>query len=138
MLKVLTPLRGIDAWGDGSFGAPRGDHKHRGIDFAAAPDSLLCSPVDGHITKVGYPYKDDLSYRYVQVTDSMGHNHRFFYVEPVMKGAGNGQKVMRGDVIGFAQDVAARYDSRMKNHIHYEVIRPDGTPIDPRLVIHEE
>lgn len=130
MLTIKTPERGKDSWGNGMFGAPRGTRLHMGVDFAAWPESILLSPVKGKVTKHGYPYGDDLSYRYIQIVDRNGWRHRFFYVEPL---ADLGTSVKVGDEIGIVQDITHRYriPKGMVPHIHYEIIDVDGLYIDP-------
>ena len=122
MLLTIAPKRGRDAWGSGAFGASRGSRDHNGIDYHVVRGTKICSLTDGRVTKLGYPYGDDLSYRYVEVTDAGGFRHRYFYVEPTI---GLGEMVDRGTVIGLAQDIKARYDDnpqrQMRNHVHYEV-----------------
>ena len=132
-IMVVCPERGRDAWGEGHWGASRGDRTHMGIDYAAVPGSTLVSPVTGQVTKIGYPYSDDLSYRYVEVTDGRGYRHRFFYVEPGV--------IMRQTIIaefsalGVIQDITARYATPkgMTPHFHYEVKDESGF-VDPRTV----
>ena len=121
MIDATLPERGSDAWGSGHFGASRGSRTHRGIDYACYPGTGIHTRTAGKVTKLGYPYADDTSFRYVQVTDVHGLNHRYFYVYPAV---GVGDNVVAGEIIGFAQDIAGRYDKpekRMKNHIHYEI-----------------
>ena len=127
MIHLITPKRGTDNWGSGEFGAPRGDRKHRGIDYAALPGSLVLSPVTGTVTKLGYPYSDDLEFRYVQITSEDGADHRVFYVDPNVK---VGDRVFQGrSVIGEAQDLTGRYPG-ITPHVHYE-IKLNGSYIDP-------
>lgn len=135
MIESTLPLRGIDAWGDGSFNAPRGMKNgqpkfHKGIDYGCLPGTIIRSPVTGLVTKIGYPYADDLSYRYVEIKCEDQSKHRFFYVEPSVKVS---DYVHYHDEIGQAQDIAARYslqDKVMKNHCHYEILI-GGKPTDP-------
>lgn len=130
MIVAELPKRGSDAFGSGEFHASRGSRKHKGIDYSCFPDSVIRSPVFGKVTKLGYPYADDLSFRYVQVTDEADNDHRFFYVEPGVK---VGDTIAPGDAIGTAQDVAAKHSTanrKMKNHIHYEILI-NGTEVDP-------
>lgn len=121
-----------DSAGQGHFGASRagGKRSHRGADYEANPGGAVLSPVSGKVTKLGYPYKDDLSWRYVQVTDDSGSRHRMFYVDP-SKGIKIGQTVQEYDQIGTAQNVAEKHGGGMKPHIHYEVIDRDGEYINP-------
>jgi len=129
-LMVRTPLRGTDPGGSGHFGASRGRRLHMGVDFAAAPDSVLLSPVTGKVTKHGYPYSDDLSYRYIQIVDKNGWRHRFFYVDPIPV---LDSTVEVGDEIGKVQDISTRYPvpKGMKCHIHYEIIDKNGNYVEP-------
>jgi len=68
MILAHLPIRGGDRHGAGHWHASRGSRLHRGVDLACYPDTGIASPVDGIVTKIGYPYGDDLTYRYVQVT----------------------------------------------------------------------
>ena len=130
LIESILPKRDTDEWGSGAFGASRGKRTHKGIDYACYPDTVILSPVGGVVTKLGYPYGDDLSFRYVEITDDQGLKHRLFYVEP---GCEPGDEIESGDIIGTAQDIAGRYskpDKVMKNHIHYEILENDE-PINP-------
>ena len=124
MLLTIATKRGSDAWGSGEYGASRGSRRHNGIDYHTVAGTKICSMTEGKVTKLGYPYGDDLSYRYVEITDPGGYRHRYFYVEPTVK---MGETVQRTDVIGVAQDIKARYDDNpersMKNHVHYEIFK---------------
>lgn len=132
MITATLPPRGTDAWGSGEFGASRGSRSHKGIDYACFPETIIHTPVTGTVTKLGYPYGDDLSFRYVEVTTRDKNRHRLFYTSPEVS---VGELVSRGDIVGTAQDIAGKYhrDDRepMTNHIHYEILAPDGTPINP-------
>ena len=128
MIRLVPPPRGTDPWGSGHYGASRGKRIHLGVDLAAQPESVLLSPVKGTVTKLGYPYSDDLSYRYVEITTTNGDRHRFFYVEPLVV---KGQKVKVDDSIGIVQDIRTRYAGGMTPHIHYEIKDDQGTYLDP-------
>jgi len=129
----LQPKVRNDAQGAGEWRTRRGSRLHKGVDFQAIKGSIVKSHVAGKITKLGYPYGDDLSYRYVEITDFAGLRHRFFYVEPF---GFEGALIESGSTIGWVQDIAARYpenDNRgaMQNHIHYEVLDKAGQDYDP-------
>ena len=100
MLKLTPPLkitalrRGQDAFGSGHFHASRGERKHQGVDFLATKDSLVHAILAGKVSKLGYTYADDLSYRYVEVTDSQGYRLRYYYVSPLVA---EGDTVKAGD-----------------------------------------
>ena len=121
-------VRGKDCHGYGHFGAPRGGRMHNGIDVLAYPNQEVVALSDGLVTKIGYAYSDDLSYRYVQV-EVGPYNQRYFYVDP--NGfVGVGDKVKCGDVLGVVQDLCCRYGG-IESHIHFEVKDSKGGVIDP-------
>jgi murein DD-endopeptidase MepM/ murein hydrolase activator NlpD len=93
---------------------------------------LLHSNTAGVVTKIGYPYEDDLSYRYIEITDNSNYKHRYFYVCPAVK---VGQRITAGKMIGTVQNIAARYtkNGKMRNHVHYEIIDKDGYYRDPSV-----
>lgn len=123
----------VDGWGSGAYRASRGSRTHKGVDLMCYAGMDIDTHVTGTVTKLGYTYGDDLSYRYVEVTTDNNCRHRFFYVEPLVE---VGQYVVVGDHIGEAQDIQKRYrlkkpSNYMCNHIHYEILQKDGTPLNP-------
>jgi len=125
IIEIQLRKRISDKWGAGYFNAPRdgGKRSHAGIDYYVEPDAAILSPVSGKVTKLGYPYGDDLSFRYVEITDKDHSRHRVFYVEPTVE---VGDKINEGDQIGVSQNLATRYDTPekgpMPNHVHYEIM----------------
>lgn len=122
--------RKCDSQGCGHFGASRGDRKHNGIDLACMAGTAISSPVGGMVSKVGYPYGDDLSFRYVEI-DGMGYSFRMFYVDPLVR---EGQKVYKGDVLGVCQSLMQRYPG-ITDHIHFEIKDDHGDFVDPTPVL---
>ncbi len=121
-------FRHNDSWGGGKFNDPRGARKHNGIDFEVPAGSLIMAPVSGVVSKLGYPYGDDLSYRYVQITNSKGDKVRIFYVDP-RHHLRMGSTAKKGQtIIGKCQDLTKRYpanedhDHHMHNHVHLEIV----------------
>ena len=129
MITATLPPRPSDDFGSGEYGASRGRGRtHKGEDYACAPGTLIHTRVAGKVTKIGYPYADDLRYRYVEVTSADGLAHRLFYTAPLSH-VTVGTAVSAGDVVGTAQDIASRYTTstrHMNNHIHYEIVRYEG------------
>lgn len=81
------------------------------------------------MSKLGYPYADDHSWRYVEITDDHGNRHRLFYCLPAVR---VDQIVQEGDIVGEAQDISDRYPSSgMTAHVHYEVISQYGEYLNP-------
>lgn len=126
-MKASLPVRGQDDHGSGHYGASRGDHKHRGIDYSCYPGTAIYPYFPGKVTKLGYPYADKLEFRYVQVTDIAGYDHRYFYIEPSVR---LGDEVTENTVIGYSQELP--YEG-ITQHVHYEV-KVDGINIDPATV----
>lgn len=125
------PLRGYDRHGSGAWLAPRGSRTHNGIDYACYPGTLILAPVSGVVTKLGYPYSDDISFRYVQITSDDDCAHRIFYVLPSVD---VGDLVSEDlTVIGEAQDLTERYPG-ITNHTHYEIKQGSEylNPLSPR------
>lgn len=151
-LRLFAPLdhgvRGVDAWGDGDFGASRGGRSHKGVDYLASPGERGGSPCDGVIRRIGRCYGDTDEYKLVEITTD-GALVRLFYMDPNLA---LGDTVQIGDTIGYAQDISKRYPPeklskrslerylvkwgasglddltpqqldqlRMKNHVHLEV-----------------
>ena len=75
----------------------------------------------------GYPYGDDLKYRYVQVTSKDGYHVRYFYIDPSVK---VGDKILVGDKLGVMQELGRRYP-HITPHFHLEIKNPSGEIIDP-------
>ena len=144
MIAAKLKYRGIDAWGNGAFNAPRigsngKTRKHHGIDYACDPGLEILSPCLGEVTKLGYPYpyvSQGTNYRYVEIIDLTGLRHRVFYVEPSCK---VGDQLTILSVIGKAQNISNRYSTPRKpmvNHVHYEII-DDGEYVDPATIGHD-
>ena len=122
MALILSPpttggIRETDSFGSGHYRAPRGERLHKGLDFLAAAGDPVSSPTDGVVRRIGWCYSDDLSYRLVEI-ETAEALVRVLYVKATVE---KGDQVTMGDTIGRAQDVAARYDHGMKNHVHLEV-----------------
>ncbi len=129
MIRMNAPLRGWDKFGGGHFGASRGGREHNGIDYEIIPGAeIFTVGVSGQITKHGYVYADDSTYRYIEITDENEYRHRYFYVSPE---AELGDHVTPDDVIGIAQNIADRYPGGMTAHVHYEIKTPSDGFIDP-------
>lgn len=119
-----------DPAGAGHFGAPRGSRAHKGVDYVCIPGELVAAPVSGSITRYGYCYGDDLQWRYVQITDKWGNDHRIFYCTLTHDHA---TFIAKGEPIGPAQDIRTRYQNEphMLPHIHYEIRNQVGDFVNP-------
>ncbi len=120
-------IRGCDPFGCGSFGASRGDRDHKGIDIIALPNQQIKSPISGVVTRFPFPYSGDLSYTGIEIKNK-DYTIKIFYLTPTVTA---GVTVKAGQVIGVAQNIAAKYGSTMTNHVHFEVYNSLGKLIDP-------
>lgn len=119
MIPIIPATRGRDKQGAGYFGASRdgGSRRHNGVDFVATPGDSWRSLSVGVVTKIGYPYSHDLSFRYVQVTDDHDIDVRYFYVDPEVH---EGQSINVGDILGTVQRLP--YEG-ITQHVHVECRR---------------
>lgn len=123
---IIKPvLRTTDMHGQGHYHASRGNRLHQGVDVAVWPNSQVCAIKRGTVIKLGYPYADDLSYRYVRIQEGTSEVD-YFYVEPMVN---VGDEIESGDVIGTVQDLEKRY-AGITPHIHVQ-IKVNGHFIDP-------
>ena len=129
-------LRGEDAYGAGFFGASRaaGARRHRGADYVAEPGEIVRAPIAGVVQRIGFAYRGDQRYRYVELADAnTGRDVRVLYVGPLVQ---LGAIVEAGDPIGRAQDLSARYPRGITNHVHVE-LRQSGALADPADLLPE-
>lgn len=138
------PLRTMDRFGMGHYRAPRDHGFHNGDDMACEKGSLICTPDGGSVTKIGKPYyyaepknkKERLKnkLRYVQITTITGLEIRIFYVQPRVE---FGERVVKDQIIGEAQDLKAIWGNDMTGHVHVEVKR-NGEYVDPGFLLFPE
>ena len=125
-------VRGCDAQGCGSFGAPRGVGSHYGSDYEATTGQEVYASVSGIVEKIGYPYADDLSFRYIKIAASDGTIVRELYVFPA-PGLTVGDSVAAGTIIGTEQILSGRYPG-ITEHSHLDIETDDGY-VDPETLI---
>jgi len=118
-MLITPPIRKSDRWGEGHYGASRGDKKHNGTDYACCPGSQVYARSLGRVTKIGHAYTDDLSFRYVEITLKNGFIERYFYIEPTVV---INDIVGRKDTIGTTQKLGTRYPG-ITEHFHYETFK---------------
>lgn len=127
-----------DKWGDGLYGASRGDRDHNGIDILGKPGSYVCTPQAGVIVRTGMPYANDKGpwNCYLLIREEDGTEWRLFYVVPLAGIVGTA--VHRGQAIATLADVGAKYGmhpkkKRMKPHCHVEKW-VNGKRVDPEIL----
>lgn len=113
----------VDEKGDGHYGAPRGDHRHHGIDFLCDEFAPVGMPIDkGRWVRNVQAYSSTAKYKGV-VIEGFHDGDRVYvkllYMEPKMLA---GVWYRRGDVIGEAQDISKKMGGG-KAHVHMEVYK---------------
>ncbi len=114
----LNP-RSCDVQGCGHFGAPRGALTHKGADYSAVLNQQVVASTSGVVDKIGYPYANDLSFRYIRILANDGKYVRELYVAPI-SGLAKGDTVTAGMVIGTLQKLSDRYPD-ITEHVHLDI-----------------
>ncbi len=125
---MISPTgRGVrtkDNWGEGRYGASRGNRKHKGVDYICKPGQKVVSPINGIIIREAKPYAKS---KYSGLLIAGEHIAiKMFYFEP-LKIPGHeimGKEIKKGDTIGIAQDISEKYPG-MDPHIHLEIVSVD-------------
>ena len=101
------------------------DTLEEGISGVAPSGSRIFAAADGVVTFVGYERK---GYgRYVKIDHGLGRTTLYAHMSRITKNLRAGQKVERGDVIGYV----GRTGLATGPHLHYELMF-DGVQINPR------
>ena len=129
ILPWVKPYRGrrnTDPQGSGVFGASRdgGARKHLGLDLISVTGDEVVSPIYGTIVRIGWAYPDGkLGSLHIEGSGQhKGASVKLLYVKGSLH---SGVDVEPGDVIGYAEDVAAYHAAKghdgMTNHVHGEL-----------------
>ena len=125
--------RGKDAYGSGEFGAVRTGHIHAGVDYVASAGQRVFAPISGHVTRIGHPYADDATFRYVEITNPrLGYKARVMYVGPQVR---EGEEIALGEEIGRAQTLQRRYPRGITDHVHLEIARLNGRTMNAAVLV---
>ncbi len=134
--KILI-LRGDDPTGHGYYGADRScnvDGKHHGLDIVTTPGEPIYATHTGK-ARIGQVYDAPKEGKeLMQLVEVTGDEYKvkLMYVKPCVS---QGQYVQQGELIGFAQNIAAYHDDQdMINHIHMQVFK-NGLETDPEPII---
>nr|WP_272886636.1 peptidoglycan DD-metalloendopeptidase family protein [Phenylobacterium aquaticum] len=132
---VANPVRGVDVYGSGAFGAARdgGRRTHHGVDLVAVAGEAVRAPIAGVITRIGPAYAGQDKLQFVEIANPTTHYvARVLYVGPLVR---KGVTVAAGDFIGTAQSLAERYPKGIINHVHVELTGRLGDRLDPLVVL---
>jgi murein DD-endopeptidase MepM/ murein hydrolase activator NlpD len=120
---AITPARGILTSGFGIRRDPitRGRAFHSGLDIAAAPGAPVRAAADGVVIRAT---RSGGLGKAVYLSHGFGLSTRYGHMAKIEVKAG--QRVQRGDVIGYVGNTGRSTGY----HLHYEV-HLDGEPVDP-------
>ena len=122
--------RGCDGGGCGHFGASRdnGTRQHKGLDILCVVDSEVYSPFNGLVIDTVDAYGDG-KYLGLNILEiDLNVNCKIMYFEP-LSGL-KGQIVEVGQLLGYCQNISAKYGAHVPPHLHIEIIK-NGSKIDP-------
>ena len=98
----------------------------------AEPGEIVRAPIAGVVQRIGFAYRGDERYRYVELSDASAQRAvRVLYVGPLVE---LGAVVRAGDPIGRAQDLSVRYPRGITNHVHVE-LKQGGVLGDPASLL---
>lgn len=132
--KILENLRlrNCDLAGCGYYHASRirngvsVEGAHNGLDILVTPGENVFAPIDGKV-RIFNAYNGTNEIKGVEITKD-AIKIKIFYVKSNLK---TGQYIKSDDVIGFAQDIAAYYNSKsMQPHLHVEIYE-NGVNVNP-------
>jgi hypothetical protein len=141
--ELHFPVDGAVSFSD-DFGAPRsGGRTHEGNDLLGKKLQHLLAAVDGTVVTAKAD-ASNLSGNMLTIKDADGWTYRYIHVNNDTPGTDDdlnppdamfapgivaGSKVKAGDFVAFMGDSGNAEST--SPHLHFEVRRPDGTPIDP-------
>jgi len=121
--------RGKDGFGSGAYLSSRdgSNRAHQGVDIVATPGQAIYSPITGKVTRITYPYANDLTYTGLEIIND-DYKVKIFYIAPTLA---IGSQVSAGQKIAVAQNISGKYGSTMINHVHIEVRDNTGEILNP-------
>lgn len=125
---MFNPLRGADAWGNGYFGASRGNRPHLGADYVIEEGETVFAPFEMFIDRVSRPYIDDKNLTGIKFTSTINditYDGRMWYFVPNTSNIG--VFVSKGQALGIGQNLKDRYDS-ITNHVHLQLRTREDVP----------
>lgn len=140
--SIIFPVLGGASYSNDFGNARSGGRTHEGNDLFAPKLTKLVAVVDGTVQYVAYP---EPSWGYgIFLNDEAGYQYRYLHVNNDAPGTDDGvgggmnayapnvesgANVLAGQIIGYVGDSGNA--EQTSPHLHFEIRRPDGNPINP-------
>lgn len=145
--SIMFPVLGGGSYSNDYLGQ-RSNGPHYATDIFANKHTPIVSAVDGTVTFVAYPQP---SYGFmVRVVDADGYTYNYIHMNNDTPGTDDGQgdgrnayaadikrgaKVAKGQLLGWLGDSGNAEST--PPHLHFEIYRPDNTPVNPYEILKE-
>lgn len=139
VFPALGPVSYVDSWGD--YRADIATHFHIGVDILGVKLQPIVAVASGRVTHI---VQNHVTAGWgIVITDNEGWDYRYYHLNNDTPGTDDGtnplsfrfapgivegSNVVAAQLIGYMGDSG---DAEDVTHIHFEIHRPDGTPIDP-------
>lgn len=126
--SIPIPVLGVDVSDlTKNFGDARGDgtRTHQGLDIMAREGTPIVSPTDAIIVRTGNGTNSGI---YIRTANPGGENFVYMHLSSIAPGIDTGDKVLRGEIIGFVGNTGNA--SGGPAHLHFE-LRQGGSAMDP-------
>ena len=142
--RIGFPVEGTVSYGDDFGDARSGGRTHEGNDLLGTKLQHELAPVDATVTSVKADVPGGLSGNMLTLKDVDGWTYWFMHINNDTPGTDDGlnpagwnfapgiavgAKVKAGQFVAFLGDSGNAETT--SPHLHFEIHRPDGTPIDP-------
>lgn len=132
---LMVPVDGIaPARVPNNFSAPRGSRRHNALDILAPRGTPVLAADDGRILSMRRNSAGGITIYLVDAEERMVHYYA--HLDGYRKGLGEGDRVTKGDVIGYVGTTGNAPANTP--HLHFQVMRLDdlrryweGTPVNP-------
>ena len=120
-------IRYSDMHGRGDYGAPRGNKRHRGVDFIVSPPGqAVVAPCAGDVIRIKNPYANPVNGTFFKgiLIRASDYEYTLFYIEPLNEVLRT--RVEKGQLLGYAQDISIKYPGMIPHiHMQFDSINPE-------------
>ena len=133
--ELMVPVEGVSpSQVRNDFSAPRGNRRHNALDILAPRGTPVLAADDGRIHSMRRNSAGGITIYLIDADERMVQYYA--HLDGYRKGLGEGDRVRKGDVIGYVGTTGNAPESTP--HLHFQVMRLDdvrryweGTPVNP-------